>query len=154
MFENAGVVWSGALRQQKKEIDAEGRNTAEERPKEGSKLRPEDLASMDLYELKAELRRRGDVHPRGDVRRLRAALEHDSDRERVVGDKARHAAAVLWRVDGDRSRMSGLDADTHRISQSVRCDYVGNRRCREKTNSNASTDSKSGDRRGFPFYNT
>lgn len=75
MFENAGVVWSGALRQQKKEIDAEGRNTAEERPKEGSKLRPEDLASMDLFELKAELRRRGDVHPRGDVRRLRAALE-------------------------------------------------------------------------------
>jgi hypothetical protein len=75
VLRDVGVVWSGALLEQEKKNDAAGHsNTAAERPKEG-KLQPEDLASMDLFELKAELRRRGDVHPRGDVRRLRAALE-------------------------------------------------------------------------------
>jgi hypothetical protein len=69
-----GVVWSGALLE--KDAARHRSNIAEDqqRPKEG-KLSLEDLASMDLLELKAELRRRGDVHPRGDVRRLRAALE-------------------------------------------------------------------------------
>lgn len=68
------MVWSGALLE--KDAARHRSNIAEhpQRPKEG-KLSPEDLASMDLLELKAELRRRGDVHPRGDVRRLRAALE-------------------------------------------------------------------------------
>lgn len=48
--------------------------TDKEQPKEG-RVCLEDVASMGLLQLKAELRRRGDVHPRGDVRRLRAALE-------------------------------------------------------------------------------
>lgn len=67
-------MWSGALQQEQKQRREDIADA--EQPKDtAGRLRPEQLNDMDILELKAELRRRGDVHPRGDVRRLRAALE-------------------------------------------------------------------------------
>ena len=70
----AGVIWSGDLREEQEARRQE--SAAEQQPDAPTqKLQLEQVADMDLFELKTELRRRGHVHPRGDVRRLRAALE-------------------------------------------------------------------------------
>jgi hypothetical protein len=81
-----GIVWAGAVKETRA---MRQRQFADEEDGAADSI---PVSAMDLFQLKQELRSRGYLNPRGDVRRLRAALE------RMIRDEAESAVAKKDRL--------------------------------------------------------